>query len=138
MKKIITIIAALVLCMALSLPALAQDDNGNETDVDGLIINQMITKDGHDFFEYFSQYWEQPKGVGDVEIVLGENVSPQWGNLVWVRVNDQIVFQQIINSRSMDIEELAKAVAQGVAENLVIIAFNNATAGDEDLKGTGY
>lgn len=138
MNKIITIIAALVLCMALSLPALAQDDNGNETDVDGLIINQMITKDGHDFFEYFSQYWEQPKGVGDVEIVLGENVSPQWGNLVWVRVNDQIVFQQIINSRSMDIEELAKAVAQGVAENLVIIAFNNATAGDEDLKGTGY
>lgn len=113
----------------------ALDEGGVE--FDGLVINQMQTKVGQDFYDQFMHRWEAPPQTDSYEVTLGETVSPQWGNLIWVKVNDVAVFQQLVNSRAADLSELAELAANLTADYLVKSLLREKDTAGGDLAPSG-
>lgn len=130
-------LGALLLGLALAAQTWAKALDEGGVEFDGLVINQMQTKIGQDFYDHFMQVWEPPPRVGAYEVTLGETVSPQWGNLIWVKVNDVVVFQQLVSSRSADLAELGGLAANVAADFLIKSMLKEKDSGDGDLAPSG-
>lgn len=77
-------------------------------EITGLIIEETMTKIGYEFYENFFSLWEAPKGITGYNIYINEKASPMWGSLVYVNVNNTLVWNRVLRPRSEDIEEAAK------------------------------
>jgi len=67
-----------------------------------------MTKIGYDFYEIFFSLWEAPKGITGYNIYINEKASPMWGSLVYINVDDTLVWNMMLKPRSNDIEEAVK------------------------------
>lgn len=89
------------IALILVLPsAIAIDPN---FEIDGLIIDQTLSRIGHLFYEELLKDWDTSNQVGT--ITVRERFDPITGNVIWIDVDDNAVYQERINSRSTDIEE---------------------------------
>ncbi len=80
--------------------AIAIDPN---FEIDGLIIDQTVSRIGHLFYEELLKDWDASNQLGT--IAVRERFDPITGNVIWIDVDDNVVYQERINSRSTDIEE---------------------------------
>jgi curli production assembly/transport component CsgE len=94
------------LCLAalLLLPLLAFAQAHFE--IDGLVIDQTVSRVGHLFYEQLIDGWETPAQSG--VIIVRERPDIFAGNMVSVEVNDSIVFEDRVGFRSSGIEEKAQ------------------------------
>lgn len=78
-----------------------------DLEVDGLIVDETITKIGRDFYEIFHNKWEAPALSKNFTILIKE--FPTRGNvaLVQILVNEVMIFDQLLQPRYDIIEELA-------------------------------
>jgi curli production assembly/transport component CsgE len=95
------IIGALLL--TLSLAATAQPN----FEIEGLVDNQTVSRVGHLFYEELMNGWEVPKDAGT--IIVHERPDLFAGNVVWIQVDDDIVFEERVGFRPSGIEEKAQA-----------------------------
>lgn len=110
-----------------------------ETEIQGLVIDQTQTLMGETFYQTFVTFWEAPPEAGeDYNIVIVERASASWGSLVWVVVDDKIVYQAQLRPRSGDIEESARDGVVVASQYLSTDYRGESGAEDEDLKGDGY
>lgn len=77
-------------------------------EITGLIIEKTMTKIGYEFYENFFSLWEAPKGITGYNIYINEKASPMWGSLVYVNVNNTLVWNKMLRPRSEDIEKAVK------------------------------
>lgn len=82
----------------------------------GLVVDQTITKIGHDFYDQFYSRWEAPANVTDFIIVIGE--KPGRGNnaIVTLSVNDTDLLEFPLQSKYdliMDTAQHAIEIAGG-------------------------
>ncbi|AYA35927.1 hypothetical protein D3Y59_01990 [Hymenobacter oligotrophus] len=79
----------------------------------GLVIDQTITKIGHDFYDAFYAVFEPPPGVSEYSVVIAERPS-RGGNsaLVAISVDNTELFEMPMQARS-DIIEASAADAAG-------------------------
>lgn len=98
-----------ILLLTLSLVAPAQTD----FEIGGLIIDKTLSRVGHLFYEELINGWEAPDQTSI--ITVHERPDLIAGNIIWIEVNDNIVFQDRIGTRPSAIEEKAQA-ARGVLE----------------------
>lgn len=73
-------------------------------EITGLIIEKTMTKIGYEFYENFFSIWEAPKGITGYNIYINEKASPMWGSLIYINVNDNLIWRGLIRPRSEDIE----------------------------------
>lgn len=92
-----------VLLLMLALVAAAQ----TEFEIDGLVVDQTLSRVGHLFCEELINGWEVPGQVGT--ITVRERPDLIAGNIVWVEVDDNIVYQERLGTRTSGIEEKAQA-----------------------------
>ncbi len=108
-----------------------------DIEIEGLIVDQTQTKIGHDFYDLFYSSWQPPDNFGDYTIVIEEKPLPQLGTQVTIKINDNEIFQQILQPRYDVIEAMAQ---YGVELSFNYIqnyeAIQKQLAGD-DLKGSG-
>lgn len=133
----------LLLCSAAELNAL---DIGDENALDksgelslfGLVLNQTRSVPGNEFYRLFSSYWYAPQVRDEYNIFITDKVHPHLGTWVIVHVNDSVAYRTRLNTRSWEIDELAK-VAIGVVNRYVKSRFGNQAYEymDEDLAGDG-
>ncbi len=108
-----------------------------DIEIEGLIVDQTQTKIGHDFYDLFYSNWQPPDNFGDYTIVIEEKPLPQLGTQVTIKINDNEIFQQILQPRYDVIEAMAQ---YGVELSFNYIqnyeAIQKQLAG-EDLQGSG-
>lgn len=89
-----------------------------DLEVDGLIVDETITKIGRDFYEVFHRQWEAPPAAKNFTILIKERPTRGNGALIQVALNDELLFEQQLQPRYDVIEETAIYVAGALYEYL--------------------
>jgi len=90
-----------------------------DLEIDGLVVDETITKIGRDFYEVFHRQWEAPPDVKNYTILIKERPTRGNGALIQVALNDELLFEQQLAPRYDVIEETALYVAAGLYDYLV-------------------
>ncbi|MCX8042557.1 MAG: curli production assembly/transport protein CsgE [Desulfobacterota bacterium] len=109
-----------------------------ETEIDGIIIDQTLTRIGAEMYRNFMLFWEPPteEGIKGYSVTIMERASAQWGFWVWVMVNDTIVFQKVMKPQADDIESDAHT-AVALVRRFLIEQKRGRDVELPDLKGNG-
>lgn len=122
---------ALVLTVFLLAPAAGntQDDSGTleepqaaensariEDEISGFNVDQTITRTGHDFARFMSEYRNLNYPDSDYNLTILERPSARWGNLIWITYNNKTVFRRFISPSTNNIRELAEDASKMIHE----------------------
>lgn len=121
-------LCGLAACLLASGPALAGQGLGGdegEIEIGHLVSSQVQTQVGYMFVKYFNDYWTAPEGLGNANVVIQERASPIWGSLIWVKVNDVIVYRQMFSTRAKDLKDVAKSAVERVMEYILTSRLSN-------------
>jgi len=111
-------------------------DTGME--VDGLILNQTKTRTGHEFYRQFATLWEAPADANEINIVIIENATPQWGSIIQIKVNEAVVFLSLAKPGDAAIKELAGKAVERARQYLTVYVRDLEKYKDDDLATSGW
>lgn len=95
------------------------------TEIDGLILDQTQTKTGHDFYRHFVTLWEAPPGIENYNIFIVERATPQWGSWVWIKVNDSVIYKNILKPKIGEMDNTARKAVEAVRQYLYWLKDKN-------------
>jgi curli production assembly/transport component CsgE len=78
----------------------------------GLVLDQAVTKLGHDFYDQFYGTFEAPMGVVDYNIVIAERPARGNSALVVLTVNDAELLELPLPTRADQMEEIVAAAVE--------------------------
>lgn len=121
---------SVLLCLHFSVAALAQESEGEpleatqaeassgriEDEISGFNVDQTITRTGHDFARYMSEYRNLNYPDSDYNLTIRERPSARWGNLIWITYNNDTVFRRFISPSTNNIQALAEEAAAMIHE----------------------
>lgn len=90
-----------------------------ELEIDGLVVDKTITKTGRDFYEIFQRQWQAPPGAKNFTITIEELPSRGNTSVVSLSVNDDKLFEQMLQPRYDVVEEIATYMVGVVYEHLL-------------------
>ncbi|WP_078084625.1 curli production assembly/transport protein CsgE [Microbulbifer mangrovi] len=94
----------------------ADDDAAIENEISGFNIDQTITRTGHDFARFMSEYRNLNYPDSDYNLTIQERPSARWGNLIWITYNNKTVFRRFVSPSTNNIRELAEEASQMIHE----------------------
>lgn len=109
-----------------------------QAEVDGLVLDRTLTRLGHDFFREYVALLGVEDGVPGFTLTIREKVSAQWGSVIAVEANDQMVFQSPLRPRGERVGEIAEKAVRATADFLVHSSGNGLRSDHEDLSDDGY
>ncbi|MFP8488066.1 CsgE family curli-type amyloid fiber assembly protein [Gracilimonas sp. Q87] len=77
-------------------------------EVDGMVLDETISKIGRDFYNVFYQYWSPPEEAYNYTITITEKPAPSLGTIVSVKINDTYTYQSRLQPRFQMIEDAGK------------------------------
>ncbi|MEX2403164.1 MAG: CsgE family curli-type amyloid fiber assembly protein [Balneolales bacterium] len=80
-------------------------------EIDGLIIDETISKVGRDFYNAFYSEWDSPAEAFNYTVTVAETPMPNYNTRVTIKVNDTSVYQANLQPRY---DEIKGAAHQGV------------------------
>lgn len=111
--------------------------NEVEIEVDGLLVDDTKTKAGKDFYDLFYNDWEAPVDAKNYTITVSEKPFRLTSTLIVISINDDIVYQSILQPR----QDLVEAQAEeGIATTQDYLAnYEEITKqlNGDDMAGTG-
>ncbi|GAB3732716.1 hypothetical protein GCM10027594_14570 [Hymenobacter agri] len=78
----------------------------------GLVLDQAVTKLGHDFYDQFYSTFEAPMGVIDYNIIIAERPARANSALVVLTVNDTELMELPLPTRADQMEETVSAAVE--------------------------
>ncbi len=96
--------------------ALEESSGRLEDEISGFNIDRTITRTGHDFARYMSEYRNLHYPDSDYNLTIHERPSARWGNLIWITYNDNTVFRRFISPSTNNIQRLAEEASQYIHE----------------------
>lgn len=82
--------------------------NDDEIEIDGLLVDDTKTKTGKDFYDLFYNNWEAPKDAKNYTITVSEKPFRLTSTLIVVSINDNPVYQSILQPRQDIVEGLSE------------------------------
>jgi len=113
------------------------DSGALEMEIDGLVVDQTITKVGRDFYDLFFSSWEAPKNSKNYTITIKEMVLPGLATQITVMVNDNEVFKQRVQPRYEILEQMTNYASQQTKRYLNNYEKMKAQLEEDDQQGTG-
>jgi len=114
------------------------EENRNlEMEIDGLIMDQTMTKVGRDFYDMFFSVWIAPPKARNYTITIKEMVLPGVATQIIVSVNETEVFKQRVQPRYEVLEQMSKYANQKALQHLNNYEKMKAQLDDEDQQGSG-
>jgi len=108
-----------------------------EIEIDGLLVDDTKTKAGKDFYDLFYNEWEAPADAKNYSITVSEKPFRLTSTLIVISINDDIVYQAILQPR----QDLLEAQAEeGIAITHDYLAnYEEITKqlNGDDMAGTG-
>ena len=89
------------------------------TEAAGLVLDQALTKPGHDFYDLFYNAFEAPPGVADFTVLVGERPGRGNSSLIVLTVNDQELVETPLPTRLDQMEELVAGAVEAAQGYLV-------------------
>ena len=106
------------------------------SEVSRVVINQTRTKAGYDFFRQLSSLWEElPFQRATYTAVVKEFPSMKYGSTVSVEINDIVIYQTALKTRSADIEIAALDAAR--AERITMLQLEQQFSDNKSLEISG-
>jgi len=91
----------LACCLVHANPAVAQQE-----EFTGLVIDQTISKFGHDFYDFFMAEWEPPNDA--YILTIKERPSVVLGSLIWIEIDDIVIYESLLTPKISANEEKAQ------------------------------
>jgi hypothetical protein len=129
----------LLVLFSVSTIAFAKDSQKTYDELlsEGLLLNHTITPIGQRFYKDFVANWSAPKDLKDYTIVITERFNPQWGSIVWISVDDNVIFQRSLSARNVLMEDLIQQAVSTVERYLFQREILKKLQISNDLKGDG-
>jgi curli production assembly/transport component CsgE len=89
----------------------------------GLVVDQTITKIGHDFYDQFYNRWEAPNGINDFTIIVGEKPSRGNNAIITLNVNGEELLEFPLQNKDELISDASQQATE-IAANSLQQAFN--------------
>lgn len=89
----------------------------SEATLSGLIIDNTISRFGHDFHRYLSARLQDASEL-EADLVVRERPSARWGSLVWVEYGQRTVYRRFLQPNAAEIEPIAAQAAQLIREEV--------------------
>ncbi|UOQ98236.1 curli production assembly/transport protein CsgE [Hymenobacter sp. 5317J-9] len=89
----------------------------------GLVLDQTITKIGHDFYDQFYSRWEAPNGIDDFTVVIGEKPSRGNNAIITVTVNNEQLLEFPLQGKEEIIMDASQQAIE-IASNSLQESFN--------------
>lgn len=113
------------------------EQNIMDLEIDGLIVDQTITKMGKDFYDMFFTGWNAPPKAKNYTITIREMILPGMGTQISLWINDTEVFKNRVQPRYDYIEALAQYAVSVVYQYLDNYERMKSQLEGEDQQGSG-
>lgn len=120
----------LTLTLWLSSPAIAE-----EVEVGGLLLDNTITRFGHEFYYQFSRFWSDIPNTDGVNVQIKEQIVPRAGSKLTVVMNHQIIYVTHLGRRQ---SPLKPRVEQSIFILIEAIAQSQHRQSNPDLAENGW
>ena len=107
------------------------------TEINGLVVDESITKVGRDFYEVFYSKWEAPKSQVSYTIFIKELPQMGQGSLVSVYMDETELFSQPVQPRYDVIEAVAEYAVALVSSYVINYEQMSQQLGNQDQQGSG-
>jgi len=125
---------------SLSFAAHAKEQEQQEREIgleiNGLIMDETISKMGRDFYDLFFTQWDINTDT-DYLIKVVEKPAPGTRTMINVEINDNLVFQQFLQPKYDFIESLAEYAVNSSKEYVQNYNQLQKQLNNEDLQGGG-
>ncbi|NOU60018.1 CsgE family curli-type amyloid fiber assembly protein [Marinifilum caeruleilacunae] len=108
-----------------------------DMEIDGLIMDETISKVGRDFYDMFYSGWNAPKNAKNFTITIKEMVLPGLATQVTVMVNDNEVFKQRVQPRYDILEQMSNYAIQQTGRYLSNYEKMKSQLDGDDQSGSG-
>jgi curli production assembly/transport component CsgE len=116
----------------------SDSDSGTlDMEVDGLIMDETITKVGRDFYDLFYSSWSTPMNAKNFSIVIKEMVLPGLATQIVIWVNDNEVFKERVQPRYDILEQMAGYAIQKTESYLSNYEKMKSQLDGDDQSGSG-
>ncbi|MCX2781226.1 curli production assembly/transport protein CsgE [Microbulbifer thermotolerans] len=112
---------------------LEENDGRIEDEISGFNIDRTITRTGHDFVRYMSEYRNLHYPDSTYNLTIHERPSARWGNLIWITYNNKTVFRRFISPSTNDIRRLAEEASIHIHEMVLQEKVRSALTDHFDL-----
>jgi len=106
------------------------ETKSTEIEISGLILDNTISRQGHDFARQLSRFWQEIPNTFGKNVVVKEIIVPQAGTQVDVIFDNKIVFRTYFGRRLTPLEE---RVGQAVTVLLDAVAQQDIESNNPDL-----
>ncbi|MCG9760658.1 MULTISPECIES: CsgE family curli-type amyloid fiber assembly protein [Pseudoalteromonas] len=127
-RKIILLSA--LLCLPASLSA------REDVEIDGLVIDQSISRFGHQFYFQFSQLWRDVPNTSGINITVKETVLPRAGTRLEVLMNNRAVYATAMGRRGGSVDERVETAIFTIMDAMAREQYQQ--SGSEDLAASGW
>ncbi|ODB36832.1 curli production assembly protein CsgE [Pseudoalteromonas sp. BMB] len=110
----------------------AQED----VEIDGLVIDQSISRFGHQFYFQFSQLWRDVPNTSGINITVKETVLPRAGTRLEVLMNSRAVYATAMGRRGGSVDERVEAAIFTIMDAMAREQYQQ--NGSEDLAASGW
>lgn len=108
-----------------------------DLEIDGLIVDNSVTKMGRDFYDIFMSNWEAPQGAKNYTITIRERPAMGISSIVTVEINDQQILEIPLQPRYDIIEEMAGHAVGSCYQYLENYEQIQQELSGEDMSGSG-
>ncbi|WP_193161578.1 CsgE family curli-type amyloid fiber assembly protein [Microbulbifer hainanensis] len=112
---------------------LESNDGKIEDEISGFNVDQTITRTGHDFARFMSEYRNLHYPDSRYNLTIRERPSARWGNLIWVTYNNKTVFRRFIRPGTNNVHTLAEEASQRIHEIVLQEKIRQALTDHHDL-----
>lgn len=78
------------------------------SEIDGIIMDETMSKSGRDFYEIFFANWQKPRAYKNYYVKIKERPFRMNTTLIEVYLKEQLMYQQILKRRFDEVEQMAK------------------------------
>ncbi len=107
------------------------------TEIEGLIVDQTITKAGHDFYDLFYGQWEAPPEATDFTVTIREKLARGTSTLISVEVNEAEVLEMPLQPKYDALEAAAQEAVAVALDHVMNYQLVKRQLEGGDMAGSG-
>ncbi|WP_440053860.1 CsgE family curli-type amyloid fiber assembly protein [Pseudoalteromonas sp. T1lg65] len=107
----------------------------SDVEIGGLVIDQSISRFGHQFYFQFSQLWRDVPNTSGVNVTIKETVLPRAGTKLEVLMNNEVVYATAMGRRNDSIDERVETSLFAIMDAMAKLQFQQ---GSPDLAASGW
>jgi curli production assembly/transport component CsgE len=117
-----------------------EDEAGSEPvdlEIDGLIVDETVTKSGRDFYQVFYSLWEPPPNASNFTIRISEKPARGIATVVMIDINDVRIIETPLQPRYDILEAIAEQATRSIYNYLLNYEQIQQQLSGDDLSGSG-